>query len=155
MIYYSGLQLEEIKRVIKYAQVDVSTLEASEITQAIRRSFSSDERLPCSLTYKCLLSEKSRESLNAIGIRVEEDDEQFRSKVLGLLEDIICETNCSLECGDYVYNEWLSLLSRLVTLRNPPIQELIESDVMQSLTYFAMDTEIEEEQDSYTIEVHR
>ena len=122
MIYYSGLQLEEIKRVIKYAQVDVSTLEASEITQAITKSFSIDERLPCSLARTCLFSERSRESLNAIGIRVEEEeDEQFRSKVLGLLEEIDSEIDCSLECGDYVYNEWLSLLSRLVTLRNPPI----------------------------------
>lgn len=69
-MYFATDQLQELERIINYAQLDTSAVTSAEITEAIINSFLTGEHhtIP---TGTCILSEKSRSRLmSELGLRV-------------------------------------------------------------------------------------
>jgi hypothetical protein len=97
-VFYSQYQPNELKRVIERSELDVSSLESSELTEAIFKSFSNGVTTQLSPRYTLLVSEKSRCCLQTeLGLNIEDEDPVLiRLKALKCIKPIVDR----LEGGD-------------------------------------------------------
>lgn len=129
MAYYSEDQLQEIKRVFKYAKIRASDFDPRELTQCMMKSFYSEMLCPTPSSFTiCLLSVYARDKLNTdLGLVFEEEDEeQFRFMALAGLKFLLEGVNGSTY-GDLYEEECLSILHRLTSIQNPPVREIVDS----------------------------
>jgi hypothetical protein len=125
---YTEEQLSEIKRVVNYANINAFDLDPREMTQCMVKSLRSEMFFPTpsSFTY-CLLSVKARDELNAdLGLTFDYEDVGHSSSFLKFLVNGIDDHTYD----DKMEEECLSFLHRLVSIQNPPIREIVESNAV-------------------------
>lgn len=136
--YYSKDQLEDIKLVFRYANLRASDLEPSELSQCMMKPLYSEMLDPTPSSFKfCLLSVYARDKLNSdLGLIFEEDNvDQFPFRALGCLKFLVDGID-GFSDGEEIQKECLSILHRLVSIPNPPVREIVDSEdaVLHMLT---------------------
>jgi hypothetical protein len=136
IVHYSDSQLEEIDRVIKYAQLDCSLLDSSDLNKAIGNSIVTDVRRLPSSNHTCLLSDKSREYLaTKLSISIKEDSRHLHLSASKFLKSEILELECDTPIA-------LVLLSRFIIFSGrSAIQEVVSSDVVPALIKWALQSQ--------------
>ena len=134
IVYYSESQLRELEAAIKYAKLDTSTLELSELTEAIMKSFCINERHGPASKYTCLLSEKAREHFSVeLGLQLDVDSELFHFENIDFIQTIVSEIKSNHD--EQLRDHYVSLL--LLPGTSPSIQVLAESGIVATLIDFA------------------
>ena len=136
-VKYQEEELDEIKRVIEYANLNVKRLDSTTVTKAMRSSFlGNGSKLP--LKSQCILSKDSLQYLKDT-IKLPIDNDVFDRS----LEDLMVHTQqivWALNQGDaevnedandevrhrymYITLDCLKLLRRFSEVENPPIQQI-------------------------------
>jgi hypothetical protein len=130
--YYTEDQLSEIKRAVNYANINAFDLDPREMTQCMVKSLYSEMLFPTPSSFRtCLLSVKARDELNAdLGLTFDDEDAgQFQFMALSCLKFMVD----AIENHTYdeeIAEECLSFLHRLVSIPNPPIREIVDSNAV-------------------------
>ena len=134
IVYYSESQLRELEAVIKYAKLDTSTLELTELTEAIMKSFCINERHGPASKYTCLLSEKAREHFSVeLGLQLDVDSELFHFENIDFIQTIVSEIKSNHD--KQLRDHYVSILLLTGTC-DSSIQMLVESDIVTILVDF-------------------
>jgi len=152
IVKYTTNELDEIKRVIEYAELDVKKLSIQKVSDAIMRSFANDDMDLIPPKDNRYLSEASLHHLTGkIGLSI--DNEEFDSNVTDLVEHIEqiswvvsqCHAlteddedsvDSNREYGD-IEVDCLRLIRRFLEVDdNPPIQQITDSQVVPCLARY-------------------
>ena len=142
IVKYKEEELDEIKRAIEYASLDVKKLHSTTITNAIMRSFALDGNRLMPLEEQCYISETSLDHLiDKLCLPISKKDfERPLADLMKHTEKIVCVLNqCDAEVNDEGTEEetefyedlrldFLKLIRRFLEVENNPPIELVASN---------------------------
>ena len=141
-VKYKEEELDEIKRVIEYASLDVKKLPSTTISNAIMRSFATDDNVSTPLKEQCYISETSLDHLrDKLGLPINKKDFErpladlleHTEKILWVLNQCDAEVNDDgteeeIEFYEDLQLDFLRLIRRFLEVENNPPIELVASD---------------------------
>ena len=139
IVYYSESQLRELEAVIKYAKLDTSTLELTELTEAIMKSFCINERHSPTSKYTCLLSVKARDHfIDKLGVQLDKESELFKLKSIDFIDTIVSEIMSISD--DQLRENYLPFVFDIFSSgncrQNPTIETFMQSGIISTLINF-------------------
>lgn len=153
IVSFTDSQAKEITRVAEYANLNVSTLNPAALTQSVMKSFTAEKVHATISSYKIwFLSEKAHAYLGQYFRLIDQDDTAFRMMALGVLDRVVDGLRNPDPHGivrvfygtDEQHPQYkadcLYILHKLVvSIENPPLQEVAASNAVRHLMLLIRD----------------
>ena len=134
VVLYSEREINELKRVIEYAQSDVKSMESEGLIRSIMRSFAKGDRGPTPPKNRCFLSKKSISQLRDIGLPIHRKD--FFGTVMNNRNNLPQIAKAIMSDNGSILDDCVFLLRHLLSeidFNSPIIQQVIDLGVVPRL----------------------